>query len=326
MQTPTLTPTLIALDWGTTSLRAYAYAPGGQVLERRHSPHGITQLPAPGEAGFAQALSALVGDWVAASPGAPLVACGMVGSAQGWREAAYVPVPTGLGQLASRATALPLDALGGPFAGKLLHILPGLIEHGELPNVMRGEETQIFGALQTLPQPAGRPLVIGLPGTHSKWARVEQGAVVHFDTFMTGEVYAALCSHTILGRTMERGGTLQPLAFERGLRVAASQLGAHGALGTIFSSRALGLTGALAPAEQPDYLSGLLIGHEVQALARQWGSALPDIWLIGDEALCGRYAQALRLSGITDARWLPQATETGLWHLGRAIAATTASI
>ena len=320
MQTPT--PALIALDWGTTSLRAYAYAPDGQVLERRHSAHGITQLPAPGEAGFAQALSALVGDWAAASRAAPLVACGMVGSAQGWREAAYVPVPTGLDQLASRATAVPLDALGGPFAGRALYILPGLVEHGELPNVMRGEETQIFGALLQSPPQDGRPLVIGLPGTHSKWARVEQGRVVHFDTFMTGEVYAALCSHTILGRTMERGGPLRPEAFERGLRVAASGPGAHGMLGTIFSSRALGLTGALAPAEQPDYLSGLLIGHEVRALARQWGAAPPAIWLIGDEALCARYAQALRLHGITDAPWQPQATETGLWHLGQAIAAT----
>ena len=308
---------LIGLDWGTSSLRAYAYGPDGQVLERRHSPHGITQLPVPGEAGFAQALSALVGDWAAASPTAPLVACGMVGSAQGWREAAYVPVPTGLGQLASRATAVPLSALGGPFDGKVLRILPGLIEHGELPNVMRGEETQIFGAL--LEQVAGASLVIGLPGTHSKWARVEQGRVVHFDTFMTGEVYAALCKHSILGRTMEPGGPECAPAFERGLRVAASTLGAHGMLGTIFSSRALGLTGALAPAEQPDYLSGLLIGHEVHALARQWGDAAPAIWLIGDESLCGRYEQALRLNGITGVRWLPQATETGLWHLGQAI-------
>lgn len=313
---------LIGLDWGTTSLRAYAYAPGGQVLERRHSPHGITQLPALGEAGFAQALSALVGDWVAASPAVPLVACGMVGSAQGWREAAYVPVPTGLGQLASQSTTVALSGLGGAFAGKVLHILPGLIEYGELPNVMRGEETQIFGALLEQPQQQGRPLVVGLPGTHSKWARVEQGRVVHFDTFMTGEVYAALCNHTILGRTMERGGPLQQGAFERGLRVASSAQGAHGMLGTIFSSRTLGLTKALAPAEQPDYLSGLLIGHEVQALARQWGDEAPSVWLIGDEALCGRYAQALRLHGIAEARWLPQATETGLWHLGQAIAST----
>jgi 2-dehydro-3-deoxygalactonokinase len=314
-------PGLIGLDWGTSSLRAYRYGADGRVLERRQSAHGIARLPAAGEAGFRQALSALVADWVRPGRPLPLVACGMVGSAQGWREAPYVPTPTRLDELAARCAVVPLDAVGTAFSGKQLHLLPGLIEHGELPNVMRGEETQIFGALMSSAAPAGRRLVIAMPGTHSKWARIEHGTVAHFDTFMTGEVYAALRSHTILGRTMDADAAFQPAAFERGLRVAGSGLSTNGVLSTIFSSRTLALTQSLSPAEQPDYLSGLLIGDEVNTLARQrraQGAASTTVWLVGEPALCSRYEQALRLAGITDLSRLDQATETGLWHLARA--------
>ena len=311
---------LIGLDWGTSSLRAYRYGADGRVLERRHSAHGISRLPAAGEAGFQAALSALVADWVRSGQPLPLLACGMVGSAQGWREAPYVPTPTRLDQLAARCAVVPLDALGAAFAGRLLHVLPGLIEHAELPNVMRGEETQIFGALAGRDPPRDGPLVIGMPGTHSKWARIEDGSVAHFDTFMTGEVYAALRTHTILGRTMDPDAAFQPAAFDRGLRVAGSGLGANGVLSTIFSSRTLALTRSLSPAEQPDYLSGLLIGDEVNTLAYRWrGEGMPAaVWLVGEAALCSRYERALHLAGLAPVSRLDQATETGLWQLARA--------
>lgn len=340
---------LIGLDWGTSSLRAYAYGDDGQVLQQRQSAQGMAQASARGEEGFFQALAELVGDWVAANPAAPLLACGMVGSAQGWREAAYRPLPAALDDLAHHATVVPLSpwsATGGAaWQGRALHILPGLLAPGDLargvlPNVMRGEETQIAGALHGFsPSPGVQEslqnlnLRIGLPGTHSKWVRLQDGCVVHFDTFLIGEMFAALRQHTILGRTMAPvAGDVSDAedleqGFALGVRVAASAAGRLGVLGNVFSTRALGLTGDLPPEQQADYLSGLLIGHEVQALVRQWLSetdgegeaALPGVWLIGERRLCQRYTWALRHSGVQDVRWLEQATQAGLWHLGQVL-------
>ena len=328
---------LIGLDWGTSSLRAFRYGAGGEVLERRQSSHGITQLPVAGEAGFAQALVQLAGDWLVAAPHAPIVACGMVGSAQGWKEAAYVALPVGadrlghLGQkvcLAGVAAYLP-QLSADMWAQRTLTILPGLIERGPapvLPNVMRGEETQIFGAL--LQRDAPDDLIVLLPGTHSKWVRVQHGTVTHFDTFMTGEVFAALKGHTILGRTMAAGEGFAAEAFARGLQVAASAQGRNGVLSTIFSTRTLGLEGLLPAEQQADYLSGLLIGHEVHAMASQLGQRQPlhevPVWLIGSDALCARYVTALQAAGITELRTLPQATEAGLWSMASASGLVTA--
>ena len=316
---------LIGLDWGTTSLRALRYGANGQVLERRHSAHGITQLPVPGEAGFAQALAEIAGDWLQAAPTAPVLACGMVGSAQGWREAAYVQIPTSLQRLSSLCTPVPLAALDSAwhatqFAPRELFILPGLIERGPapiLPNVMRGEETQIFGCL--LEHDAPRDLVVVLPGSHSKWVTVQDKAIQHFDTFMTGEVFAALRAQTILGRTMVTSDTFHEAAFVRGLQVARTAAGAKGVLSTIFSTRTQGLEGQLPGEQQADYLSGLLIGHEVAAACAQVAQraevATQPFWLIGSDALCARYTLALQTYGATQIRTLPQATEQGLWHL-----------
>ncbi|MBP0600457.1 2-dehydro-3-deoxygalactonokinase [Herbaspirillum sp. LeCh32-8] len=313
---------LIALDWGTSSLRAYRLGDDGAVLDRRALPWGIMNLPVVeasavgSKAGFEQAFEEACGDWLAAAPGTPVVAAGMVGSAQGWREAAYLEVPLQVADIGAGLTAVPTRN------GAVLHIVPGLIERGELPNVMRGEETQVAGALQ---DGAAGELLIGLPGTHSKWVRImgEHGGerFTHFDTFMTGEAYAALSGHTILGRTMERGAGagFDAAAFERGARVALGAAGINGVLSTIFSTRTLGLTGALNGAAQADYLSGLLIGHEIAALrAARMGDGLtanPRVVLIGDGKLCERYRQALALYGYTDVSVAAQATERGLWKL-----------
>ena len=135
---------------------------------------------------------------------------------------------------------------------------------------MRGEETQVLGILRHRcpPSEAAKPLLIGLPGSHSKWVRAVDGRIEHFDTFMTGEVFAALSSHTILGRTMQRSDTFDGEAFDRGVAVSRSANGAAGPLSTIFSCRTLGLAGELSGTAQSDYLSGLLIGHEFVALAQ----------------------------------------------------------
>jgi 2-dehydro-3-deoxygalactonokinase len=189
---------------------------------------------------------------------------------------------------------------------------------------MRGEETQVLGLLQNLPADSRRsPLLIGLPGSHSKWVRVVDGCIEHFDTFMTGEVYAVMCAHSILGRTQQPSQQFASQAFDRGVQVAQSAHGDLGVLSTLFSARTLGLTGQLSACEQADYLSGLIIGHELHALAqaqqRQINAghqaAFSEVALIGTGALCQRYQRALGLSGFGIASLAPQATELGLWSL-----------
>lgn len=309
---PAVAPALVVLDWGTSSLRAYGLDARGQVVAQRQSGHGITQLPSAGSAGFEQALDLLAGDWLAAWPDTPWLACGMVGSAQGWREVPYVAVPAALADLAQGFGTVALPG------GRPLRIVPGLIEPGALPNVMRGEESQLVGAVAL--DAACQNALVGLPGSHSKWALVRQGRIVHFDTYMTGEAYAALSQHTILSRTLRRGEAFNADAFVQGVDVALSEAGRRGPLSTIFGTRTLGLVGALDGEAQADFLSGLLIGHEVQAVrATAPADAAHLAWrLIGDERLCQRYSLALARVGVPDAPCMPQATPAGLWAIARA--------
>jgi 2-dehydro-3-deoxygalactonokinase len=316
-------PALIALDWGTTSLRAYLFDANGAVLDTRASTAGIMNLPRPAaQGGFDAAFDAVVGEWLDRAPGLPVIAAGMVGSAQGWKEAPYVNAPASADALVDGIVRVQTAR------GVVLNIVPGVLQDGELPNVMRGEETQIFGALACADEDLAKTqkdVLIGLPGTHAKWVMVRNAEIAQiaqiesFHTFMTGEVFAALSEHTILGRTMVTPDRPDTDAFLRGVRVARDK-GQAGMLATIFSTRTLGLTGQLSREQQPDYLSGLLIGHELSgleaALALQQstldGRALQ---LIGNEALCERYRLALAQFGCQQATLVRQATECGLWRI-----------
>ncbi|PQV48712.1 2-dehydro-3-deoxygalactonokinase [Paraburkholderia sp. BL21I4N1] len=320
---------LIALDWGTTSLRAYLFDADGQVLATHASTAGIMNLPRPAEqGGFDAAFDDACGAWLKQAPGVPVIAAGMVGSAQGWMEAPYVEAPASAEALVAGIVSVKAAC------GVTLHIVPGVLQRGELPNVMRGEETQIFGALgqeanaehaantananaaQTAPS---KRALIGLPGTHAKWAVVEANRIERFHTFMTGEVFAALREHTILGRTMLTPDHADTAAFLHGVKIARDR-GQAGVLATIFSSRTLGLTGQLSREQQPDYLSGLLIGHELAGLEavlmqQQNSVAGQSLRLIGNEALCERYRLALAQFGCTQAELVKHATERGLWRV-----------
>jgi len=323
------TAALIALDWGTTALRAYLFDAAGGVLDTRASTAGIMNLPrAAHEGGFDDAFDAVCGAWLERAPQLPVIAAGMVGSAQGWQEAPYVETPASPDALVRGIVRVQTAR------GATLHIVPGVLERGELPNVMRGEETQIFGALgeatAATPETAASAAttgaaaqaagaLIGLPGTHAKWVLVRGARIERFYTFMTGEVFAALSEHTILGRTMTTPDRPDTAAFLRGVSVARSH-GHAGMLATIFSTRTLGLTAQLAREEQPDYLSGLLIGHELNGLeavlTRQQSTlAGRALRLIGNEALCERYRLALTQYGCQQAELVKQATERGLWRI-----------
>jgi len=304
-----LSPSLIALDWGTSNLRASLLDGAGAVRDTRSAAAGVMAVP---ERRFAEALLALCGDWLAAHPQCACIASGMIGSRQGWVEAPYLECPAGL---ADAAVQLVRVAFGN---GHHLHIVPGLRCTGDdgQADVMRGEETQLWGADVA----AGSCCV--LPGTHSKWAWLGEGdRVLGFQTHMTGEVYALLTQHGILGRLMEFGGTFMPAAFDDGVRLGLQQH-AH-LLHTLFAARTAGLMGQRAANELPDFLSGMLLGAEI-ASARSGRRAASAVTLLGDGALCDRYARALGLAGMAVQRAAHEATTRGQWRVAVAAGVTAA--
>jgi 2-dehydro-3-deoxygalactonokinase len=291
---------LIALDWGSTRLRVFLLGNGGEVLATRQSNDGAASLS--GADAYAAALADLVGDWRADQPSLKLLACGMIGSQYGWREAPYVRCPADAAALAGQVLAVD-DAMS---------IVPGLVDDAAQPDVMRGEETQIVGALALHPELADDACLV-LPGTHSKWARVRGGKVTGFATHMTGELFALLRQHSVLNRLMPADGSspASPEAFLKGVDAAREQ----GGLGhQLFAVRTLGLFKKLGAEQLPDYLSGLLIGHE---LASELKGDAPRVALIGDPALCGRYAQALRHLGQPAPLLLDNTAPAGLWTLAQ---------
>ncbi|MCK8787216.1 2-dehydro-3-deoxygalactonokinase [Roseomonas sp. NAR14] len=315
-------PRLIALDWGTTALRAFLLGAGGRVLDRRAAPRGLLQVP-PG--GFAAVLAEILGDW--RRPGLPALAAGMVGSAQGWREVPYHRGPAGLADLAAGLLPVPEK---GPEGEAVLRIVPGILLDGAppevMPEVMRGEETQVMGALALEPGLRAAARIV-LPGTHSKWVAVRDGRITSFRTYMTGELFAVLRAHSILGRAL--APSAQPAgaadeeeawaAFDRG--VDAARAGKAGLAPLLFSARTLVLAGALPAAASLDYLSGLLIGDELRAALPVGEPGIP-LALIGDPALCRRYRRAFARLGLPGThagtpdgpREIAGATEAGLWH------------
>jgi len=290
---------LIAIDWGTSSARAYALGGHGKIVSKRSAPLGVQRVAL---GGFADALNVLCGGDV--PDDVPLIASGMIGSRQGWVEAPYCKCPAGFDAIAASLIGVP---------GTRLSIVPGLMcqDSDEVPDVVRGEETQVFGALSE--GIVARQVVI-LPGTHSKWVIAGPEGVETFATFMTGEVYAVLREHSILGRLALTG--VDDAALERGVRHSLRRDAAltH----DLFSARTLALTEALAPTGVDDYLSGLLLGSEIAA-ARAWlaGKRLEraTVMLLGDAALLLRYRRALALADIDAVLGPSDAAARGLWRI-----------
>ena len=302
-------PCLIALDWGTSNLRASLLGAAGRVLEQRAGAAGVMAVRA---GGFEDALRGLCGDWIDAHR-VPLVASGMIGSRQGWREAPYLDCPATLADAARRLTTVDLAG------GGRLHIVPGLcgVDDAGQPDVMRGEETQLWGA------GLAEGEVAVLPGTHSKWAWTgADGAVLQFQTHMTGELFAVLREHSILGRLMPAGVAEDPAAFERGVRLGLSS--PAGLLHTLFAARTNGLMGRLPAEGLGDFLSGILIGAEIAGATatRRPASA---VTLIGGAALCARYATALGLAGMPHRLADDDVTTRGQWQLALAAGLVEAS-
>jgi 2-dehydro-3-deoxygalactonokinase len=287
---------LLAVDWGTSSLRGALVNTDGVVLDKRAFPQGILQV-AHGQ--FQNVFEQRFGDWMGADT--LCLISGMAGSRQGWREALYCPCPSGFEDISQHLQWIEKDRIG---------IVPGLSTFNDnTPDVMRGEEIQIFGALNTLQIDAAQFV---LPGTHSKWAQVAGGNIAAFKTFMTGEFYALLSQHSILAKTCLPDAPWKKEVFLEG--VTQSQK-SGGLLHHAFSARSLALFEKLSPAQSSSYISGLLIGEEINsARPQELGSGSP-LFILGNSQLTQRYACALEAFEIQAQAVTDEVTWSGLWAL-----------
>ena len=271
---------VIAIDWGSSRVRAWLLDADGAIVARRERDDGAIGLAADR---FDAVLASLVGDWAAARPGAPLVACGMVGARGGWAEAPYVDVPAGIDAIRTRAARVP-TSLGRPLA-----IVGGL--RSAEPDVLRGEETQALGT-------GVADGLLCMPGTHSKWLRLRGGVVDAFATWFTGELFDLLGSHGSLAKAF--GGPASPVdgaAFDAGVAQSLSPHADASWLHALFGFRARVVGQGSPGAVERSRLSGWLLGTELrQALLGPLGAGLDPgraPLLVADPRLAGLYERAL---------------------------------
>jgi 2-dehydro-3-deoxygalactonokinase len=295
-------PRLIGVDWGTTSFRAVLMDGDGVILARTASGDGLLSVR---DGGFEAVLERAIGTFDA-SRRLPVIASGMVTSRSGWVETAYLPCPAGAAEL---ATALTRFATAG---GRTIALVTGLsFRHADgAPDVMRGEETQIAGLGFD-----GTWLAV-MPGTHSKWVRVEEGRITAFRTAMTGDAFAALRDHTVLKLTTADRASV-PKAFAAGVALGAAEGGA-GLLGKLFRQRAGSLLGDFPAAETAERLSGLLIGTEIAEARHVAADIGGPVVIVGGEALAARYAAALDVLGIAHVVAPADAAFAGQLRIARA--------
>jgi 2-dehydro-3-deoxygalactonokinase len=265
----------VGVDWGTSNARFMLVNTDGGLIEERSGP-GISRLD--GAAAIEAACMEALGDW----PRVPVVMAGMVGSNIGWRLAPYAKAPTAAGAV----DAVRFAARGWHFA-----ILPGVetIRSDDFPDVMRGEETQIFGGI------GGDSALVCLPGTHSKWAVVAGGAITGFHTAMTGELLDIIGCNSILLNPKRAPVALANAIFLEGVSAAkASTLGLETLLFTVRSRQ---IAGSLGAEDADGYLAGLCIGADIRSALTQHSDAR-SVTLIGSAALTALYASALAAFGI----------------------------
>jgi 2-dehydro-3-deoxygalactonokinase len=271
---------VIAVDWGTTSFRAYRLDTNGAILETRVSADGILSVK-----DFPQTLERQIAGWSER----PVVMSGMVGSRQGWQEAPYVECPAGPEEISRGMQEVESG----------VWIVPGVVCREGVADVMRGEETQILGC-------GVKDGVICLPGTHSKWVEVRAGRIMRFTTHMTGEVFAVMKAHSILGRMMEaKEGSSSFLA---GVERSGA---AGGLLHHLFGVRTRALMNEAV--DPGSYLSGILVGHELRAAATKKFS------LLGTKAVASLYEQAAAALDIECRTLEESAAARGLHEMAKVL-------
>jgi len=297
---------LIAIDWGTSRLRAWLVDAGGKELDERESDEGIGALAGGHEAAFEE----ITAGW----PKVPAILAGMIGSRQGWREAAYVPCPAAVSHLAERLLRFRTAA------GQDIAIVPGLM--ADAPerdgDVIRGEETQLIGLSDSEPDFAG---VAILPGTHSKWAAMDRGTVRTFQTFISGELFALLAHQSFLRHSVAEG--IEDLAAVPDFTLAVTRIVEDRLpfAAALFSVRTRYLLADTPRDQNLAYLSGLVIGGEIAA-ALQAGLLKPDapVRIIASTGLANAYRAALAVAKVdAEVRDGGKLVLTGLMHIARTI-------
>lgn len=290
------TAALIGVDWGTSNLRVMQIGDGGAILDVRTDQRGAGGL---GAGDFTTVLHEVAGDWLDTTR--RVLVCGMAGARGKWRETGYCSCPVGLAEL------VPIALSKGDSA---VSIVPGvaLSRGAVLADVMRGEETQVFGVPDDLM--AGS---IVTPGTHSKWIAYADGRIRDFRTFMTGDLFNAIRTKTVLGEEMGEPGT-SATAFEEGVEQGLADRALTAAL---FGVRTRRLSGLLPASATADYLSGLLIGAEIAA---QVSLRDKPVTLVGPPPLNDRYSRALAMAGFEQVHAIDaiSATARGLWRIAEA--------
>lgn len=300
------TQPFIAVDWGTSSFRAALLSPQGAVLDELAAPRGILGFK-PDE--FVPYLSSTCARLTAAggAGGALFLLSGMIGSKNGLLEVPYCPCPA-----TASAVAAALGWVDTSETDFKIAIVPG-VRNG-FDDVMRGEETQVFGAAAVL---GVQDAIMVLPGTHSKWVQLAGGAITKFNTFMTGEFYALLAQHSILSKSLPEvtatPAALDTAAFLQGIdraqKSSESSASGQSLLGNAFSTRVKSLFNEFQPAQAASYLSGLVIGDELASMRLQAGS---QVIVIGSATLCERYTLALAHLGVPTHPMGNQAAWAGL--------------
>ncbi|MGO4437656.1 2-dehydro-3-deoxygalactonokinase [Rhizobium sp. RAF56] len=278
-------PAYVAVDWGTSSFRLWLMGAEGGVLGERRSDEGMTTAA---RTGFAEVLQAHL-TALAAPEGLPVIVCGMAGARQGWFEAGYIDTPAPLKTILTAAVAVP----GQP---RDVRILPGLAQRlADAPDVMRGEETQLLGALEG--QASGEHVVC-MPGTHSKWVHVADGVVTGFSTFMTGELFDVISKHSILAHAV--AGAADMPADDNAFAAAIQAAYRQPALATnlIFGARAGQLLHGLTAAGAQARISGTLIGAEIAGGLAEAGSGA-TITLVASGRLRALYERAFDRLALT---------------------------
>jgi 2-dehydro-3-deoxygalactonokinase len=282
----------IALDWGTSSFRAYLLKSDGTIQETIAAPHGILAVK---DAAFDETLETHIGHWDKALP---VMASGMITSRQGWVELPYVACPADLQSIAIAVHPHTSKQ------GRKLFFVPGISYRSPdgVPDVIRGEETQVLGASQ------GGTEHFVTPGTHSKWIDVESGEIKGFSTYMTGEVFALLKNHSILGRLMTSESN-NLAAFEQGARIGLTD--PAGFLHRIFSTRTLALFNEMPNDNLSSYLSGQVIGTEIaHAIAKN--STDGQYKILATPALGEHYKKAMTIAGLNVSYGEPDVVVKGL--------------
>lgn len=261
----------LVIDWGTTNFRAFALDKSGNILDRIEKPVGLLQVK---NKQFADTLENILKGWINHYESVPVYMAGMVGSAQGWVHVPYEETPASLTGIAKSSTRFKL-----PW-GAIATIIPGVSSHSESGeyDVMRGEEVQLLGLMSMLCE---KQATVVLPGTHSKHVTISNQAIESFNTYMTGELFSLLSKYSIIGMGLPNQ-TESLNSFIKGVSGNKNAQLAN----RIFSARTHRLFKNIKETEVLDYLSGILIGNEIQNIHS------PKVYIVGSQLISNRYQTA----------------------------------